>query len=437
MDNLNKTGAVRSADADLFSYTSLPMLGLMGVARTAVEGKTKYGRLNYKQGMPVHQYLDHAMHHIIKYTAGDRSEPNLEHAAWGLLAAIESALLYPELNSAHDLGPGSTITPAIQAHLDSIKDDLAARRKAGEFAKVGQWRLADLPDVQALLNERERQSVKGGLFSDPEYDPLTLEMADFLRSGKVTDRPPCLKYDQEFCPGDCCSTDAEAGTPVRYFAPDSPEHKALVKMGTSERLDDAEAAALTRLMEVKLKVTPAEMEKFEAEKLAPMTDAEMAAKVYRVPSLTDAAKAESRLAAGWDMIDKPGSIETHQFRRGHNGKLTLIGHTTTFKDGSTIDRMSELAVPDSAPEDSRGGSAALYRQIYTDKAKALIAEVEGDGYRKLSDAIITLPDPTARRSQAACDVEAEASHAEWADERHRAAAYHAEYGGAYPGYLPH
>lgn len=148
------SGAVRSADTANFDYTSMPLIGVMAVARTASEGATKYGRLNYVQGFPVHDLLNHAFHHLVQYTLGDRSQPHLEHAAWGLLAAIQQDTLDPELSKPHMLGPGATITPEVQKHLDDNKEQLAARRKAGEFDGIGDWKLTDLPEIRRLLEQR-------------------------------------------------------------------------------------------------------------------------------------------------------------------------------------------------------------------------------------------------------------------------------------------
>lgn len=190
MDNKNaKTGAVRSSDVDSLSYTSLPMLGLIGVARTAGEGAAKYGRMNYKRGMPVYQYLDHAFHHMLLDQNGDRSQPNLEHAAWGLLAAIESRLLHPELNAPHDLGPGATVTPEMLRHMDEQAPIHAAFRKSGLSADAGKWKLADLDDVRSLLGDRALQSLLTQEFAPPIYDAgldadLVEEMANFLANGE-------------------------------------------------------------------------------------------------------------------------------------------------------------------------------------------------------------------------------------------------------------
>lgn len=183
MDNVGKTGAVCGSDNDKYSYTSLPLLGLLAAARTATEGKTKYGRLNYKLGTPAHEHIDHAFHHMVMDGLGDIGEPNIEHAIFRLMAALESRILHPELNHAHDLGPGATLTPEILEHLKAEAPGLAVRRKAGEFKGVGNWRTVDLDDVRRLLSQRAIETIKDRPFADPDDDPLTLEMAEFLMGG--------------------------------------------------------------------------------------------------------------------------------------------------------------------------------------------------------------------------------------------------------------
>lgn len=150
------SGAVRSADANHLDFMSLPLIGLIGAARTASEGGTKYGRYNYLQGMPSHDLLNHCFRHLVMYALGDRSEPHREHAVWGLLASIQQDTLDPELSKPHMLGPGATITPEVQKHLDDNKERLAAMRKAGEFDGIGEWKLTDLPEIKRLLEQRKK-----------------------------------------------------------------------------------------------------------------------------------------------------------------------------------------------------------------------------------------------------------------------------------------
>ena len=92
------TGAVRSSDVEEFRYDLISPIGLREVARACAEGAAKYSDFNWERGMPVHDLLNHVIAHIYKFLAGDRSEPHLGHAAWGMLAAIHSHELWPELN---------------------------------------------------------------------------------------------------------------------------------------------------------------------------------------------------------------------------------------------------------------------------------------------------------------------------------------------------
>jgi hypothetical protein len=100
------TGAVRSSDAEATRYDLISPIGLEAVARTCAEGAAKYSDYNWEAGMPVHDLLNHALRHIYRYLSGDRSEDHLPHAAWGLLAAIHSEQLWPELNDGTLRGPG-------------------------------------------------------------------------------------------------------------------------------------------------------------------------------------------------------------------------------------------------------------------------------------------------------------------------------------------
>jgi hypothetical protein len=102
------TGAVRSRDAEATRYDLISPIGLEAVARTCAEGAEKYGEWNWEKGMPVHDLLNHVLRHINMFLAGDRSEQHLPHAAWGLLAAIHSHELWPQLNEGTLRGPGCT-----------------------------------------------------------------------------------------------------------------------------------------------------------------------------------------------------------------------------------------------------------------------------------------------------------------------------------------
>lgn len=120
-----ESGARRSKDADATRYDLISPIGLRAVAETYAEGAAKYGDHNWLRGMPVHDLLNHALRHIFMFLSGDRSEPHLPHAAWGLLAAIHSDEAWPDLNKPHLLGEGCSLTPEVRAAQEAFD---AARR---------------------------------------------------------------------------------------------------------------------------------------------------------------------------------------------------------------------------------------------------------------------------------------------------------------------
>lgn len=155
-------GAVRSADADGMDFCSLPILGLMGVARTAHEGGTKYGRHNYMLGMPTHECLNHAIRHIYMFLAGDRSEPHLEHATWNLMTAVQSFNLDPEMNAPHLLEPGMRVGEAMRTLLSTEKEMRAEARRNGDYDYLAGWCLSELPEVEMILLARDAGAAISG-----------------------------------------------------------------------------------------------------------------------------------------------------------------------------------------------------------------------------------------------------------------------------------
>lgn len=186
-DQQQPTGAVRSSDVDKYSFSSIPPIGLLAVARTAGEGAEKYGRFNYMRGFPVYVYLDHAEMHITRYKAGDRTEPHLEHAAWNLMSAIQSAVLDPELSAPHMLGPGATLTPEMLKHMEETDPVLKERRKT---SKPEPWSTETLPEVVQILKQRAEAKAETVSVSD-EKKPVAIN--ELVRTN-ILDRHPFVKY---------------------------------------------------------------------------------------------------------------------------------------------------------------------------------------------------------------------------------------------------
>lgn len=195
------TGAVRSADGEDLDFTSMPWIGVFAVARTCGEGKSKYGRFNYLNGFPVYKLVGRAIRHLGLWLLGDRSEPNLEHAAWNILDAIQELALRPQENARDLLSPGVTIGPEMARHLAEIAPGLAARRKAGEFDDAGHWKTEDLPEVKMLLAQRYPAPAPAESTLPPEWQPVSTNAQVYgvpLRT-EIVFGPPKLLSDREYC----------------------------------------------------------------------------------------------------------------------------------------------------------------------------------------------------------------------------------------------
>lgn len=125
-----ETGARRSKDAEATRYDLITPIGLEALARTYAEGACKYADFNWEMGMPVHDLLNHALRHLFQYLGGDRSEPHLPHAAWGVLAAIHSDAMWPHLNLGHRRDSGGGLPPETVAETLRQLDTNKARRLA-------------------------------------------------------------------------------------------------------------------------------------------------------------------------------------------------------------------------------------------------------------------------------------------------------------------
>ncbi len=81
---------------EYFEY--IPPLGLKAIAQAYNEGKKKYSAYNCEKGFPISNLLNHVLKHQCDFLAGKCEEDDLGHAGWGLLMAIHSEKLWPELN---------------------------------------------------------------------------------------------------------------------------------------------------------------------------------------------------------------------------------------------------------------------------------------------------------------------------------------------------
>ena len=65
------TGAVRDASEGKGNPSLIPVDALRAVARRFEDGATKYGRDNWKQGIPLSRYVDSLYRHLWQFMEGD------------------------------------------------------------------------------------------------------------------------------------------------------------------------------------------------------------------------------------------------------------------------------------------------------------------------------------------------------------------------------
>ena len=73
-------------------------LGVLEVAKHFEEGANKYGERNWEKGIPVHCYIDSAIRHLLKFTAGMEDERHDRAFMWNMLCAVWTIEYYPELD---------------------------------------------------------------------------------------------------------------------------------------------------------------------------------------------------------------------------------------------------------------------------------------------------------------------------------------------------
>lgn len=166
-ENKFATGAVRSGDLENLRFDLIHPIALIALARVYGEGADKYLPFNWERGMPISSLMNHTLRHYVMFLAGDRTEPHLEHAAWGALAMIVSNVLWPHLNG--DLrGPGCK--PSVPT--DKEIEDKAKWREANvaKLADLSKWTTCGLRDVMRIF-------LQGALNRQATVDFAELEPA--------------------------------------------------------------------------------------------------------------------------------------------------------------------------------------------------------------------------------------------------------------------
>lgn len=91
------SGAVRQKEDSHARFDLISPIGLRRLAETYGEGAIKYNDENWLKGINAKNLMNHALVHINKWLAGDKTEDHLAHASWNLFAIMHFEETRPEL----------------------------------------------------------------------------------------------------------------------------------------------------------------------------------------------------------------------------------------------------------------------------------------------------------------------------------------------------
>ena len=71
-----------------FRHADIRYAIMQEYAKTLHEGAIKYGERNWEKGLPKENLINHAIHHLIAFVCGDKTENHLGHLIWNVLTLI-------------------------------------------------------------------------------------------------------------------------------------------------------------------------------------------------------------------------------------------------------------------------------------------------------------------------------------------------------------
>lgn len=85
-----RTGAVRDAMRGKGMPSCIPTSALRSVARRFEDGATKYGRDNWRKGIPLSRYVDSLYRHLWAYMENDTTEDHGGAIIWNAMCLVET-----------------------------------------------------------------------------------------------------------------------------------------------------------------------------------------------------------------------------------------------------------------------------------------------------------------------------------------------------------
>ena len=84
------TGAVRDAMSGKGMPSLIPIEALRLVAKRFEDGATKYGRDNWKKGIPLSRYVDSLYRHLWQFMEDDTKEDHAGAIVWNAMCLIQT-----------------------------------------------------------------------------------------------------------------------------------------------------------------------------------------------------------------------------------------------------------------------------------------------------------------------------------------------------------
>lgn len=84
------TGAVRDAMSGKGCPSLIPIDALRAVSKRFEDGATKYGRDNWRKGIPLSRYVDSLYRHLWQFMEGDTSEDHGGAVIWNAMCLIQT-----------------------------------------------------------------------------------------------------------------------------------------------------------------------------------------------------------------------------------------------------------------------------------------------------------------------------------------------------------
>ena len=91
------TGALRDMAEGKGRCDLLPACALLRLAKHYEAGAKKYSDRNWEKGLPISNFMDSGLRHLLKYLDGMDDEDHLAAAAWNILGAMWTEEKKPEL----------------------------------------------------------------------------------------------------------------------------------------------------------------------------------------------------------------------------------------------------------------------------------------------------------------------------------------------------